>query len=195
MNQLLEWDRQLFYFINHSTVNDFFDGIMPWLRTANFWIPLYLFVISFATINFGKKGWLWVLYAVCTIILCNYISSDIIKELIWRTRPCRDESFNQYVRLIVPYCPSSSSFTSSHAVNHFGMAAFIFFTGRHLFHRWLLLFFAWAFIIIFAQVYVGVHYPLDVLSGAIVGYLTGWGIATLFNKRAGLLNFGHQRTA
>ena len=195
MNQLLEWDKKLFFLINHSGVNDFFDATMPWFRTANTWIPLYLFIIAFVTLNFGKKGWLWVLFAVITVLACNFISSDIIKELIWRTRPCRDELLQTPVRLIVPYCPSSSSFTSSHAANHFGMAAFIFFSGRHLYGRWLSLFFLWGFIIIYAQVYVGVHYPLDVLTGALVGILSGWCFARFFNRKVGLLNFGNQPTA
>lgn len=194
MQSILDWDRNLFFVINHGSANDFFDAVLPWTRTANTWLPLYLFLIAFATINYGKKGWWWVLAAGITVALTNYISSDIIKGNIWRTRPCGDISIAHQVRFIVEYCPQSSSFTSSHAANHFGMAAFIFFTGRNQFGNWLLLFFMWAFIIIYAQVYVGVHYPLDVLCGAITGTLIGYLTASIFNKRVGFTIFGNQPT-
>ena len=90
MNQLLEWDKKLFFLINHSGVNDFFDAVMPWVRDAKNWIPLYILLVAFASIKFQKKGLFWVLFAAIAVIACNFISSDIIKELIWRTRPCRD---------------------------------------------------------------------------------------------------------
>ena len=194
MQSILDWDRNLFFAINHGSANGLFDAVLPWARTANTWLPLYLFLIAFATINYGKKGWWWVLAAGITVALTNYISSDIIKGNIWRTRPCGDISIAHQVRFIVEYCPQSSSFTSSHAANHFGMAAFIFFTGRKQFGNWLLLFFLWAFIIIYAQVYVGVHYPFDVLCGAIAGTLIGYLTASIFNKRVGFTIFGNQPT-
>lgn len=194
MQSILDWDRQLFFAINHGSANDFFDTVLPWARTANTWLPLYLFLIAFATINYGKKGWIWALMAGLTVVLTNYISSDIIKELVWRPRPCRDISIAHQVRFIVEYCPQSSSFTSSHAVNHFGMAAFIFFTGKKLFGKWMSLFFLWAFVVIYAQVYVGVHYPLDVLCGAIAGTLIGYLMASIFNKRVGFTIFDNQPT-
>jgi undecaprenyl-diphosphatase len=192
METLFNWDRKFFFFINHSTANDFFDLVMPWMRNANTWLPLYLFIIAFAVINFGKKGLWWVLFAGAAVALCNYISSDLIKENILRDRPCRDAAIASRVRFLVEYCPMSSSFTSSHAANHFGMAAFIYFTGRKIIGKWLSLFFVWAFIIIYAQVYVGVHYPLDVIAGATVGLITGYAVASIFNKRFGLPIFDKQ---
>lgn len=189
---LFDWDRKLFFAINHGSVNSFFDFLMPALRNSKTWLPLYLIIVSFAIYKFKIKGLWWVLFAACAVLLCNYISSDLIKENIWRSRPCRDEVIGSHVRFIVEYCPMSSSFTSSHATNHFGMAAYIFFTGRHLFRRWLYLFFLWAALIIYAQVYVGVHYPTDVLAGGLLGILIGYSIARIYNKRFGLLIFDKQ---
>ncbi len=186
---LFDWDKKLFFLINHGSTNDFFDFLMPIMRNSKTWIPLYLIIISLSIYKFKKKGLWWVLFAACAVLLCNYISSDIIKENIWRSRPCRDTLIGSQVRFIVEYCPMSSSFTSSHATNHFGMAAFIYFTGKSLFKNWLSLFFLWAFIIIYAQVYVGVHYPIDVIAGAVLGTLIGYAIAKLYNKRFGLLIF------
>jgi undecaprenyl-diphosphatase len=86
----------------------------------------------------------------------------------------------------VAYCPESSSFTSSHAVNHFAAAMFIFTTFRKsLSWKWALLF-IWAFLISYAQVYVGVHFPFDVFCGAIVGVILGYIPAKIFNTTIGL---------
>jgi undecaprenyl-diphosphatase len=123
-----------------------------------------------------------------TAMLGDFISSDIIKENIHRLRPCREPALADSVRFIVSYCPKSSSFTSSHAVNHFAMATFFFITLRNLWGHWAKAFYLWAFIIIYAQVYVGVHYPLDVLSGAIIGSLIGMAIAYAFNKNYNLVD-------
>jgi undecaprenyl-diphosphatase len=84
-------------------------------------------------------------------------------------------------------CGTGGGFTSAHAANHFGLAMFLFITLRPILGNWLYLFFVWAAIICFAQVYVGVHYPFDILAGAILGCLVGWGIATIFIKRNGPL--------
>jgi membrane-associated phospholipid phosphatase len=196
MQQLFEWDQQFFFAINNGTVNSFFDWLMPIMRNSKTWVPLYIFILIFAFYKFRIKGIWWFLFAGCAVILCNYISSDLIKENIWRIRPCRDTLLAGQVRVFPGlYCPSSSSFTSSHAANHFGMAAYIFFTAGKQLRRWLWLFFIWAFIIIYAQVYVGVHYPGDVLAGSLVGLLTGGFVARIFNKRFGLLTFDNLPTA
>jgi undecaprenyl-diphosphatase len=86
----------------------------------------------------------------------------------------------------VGYRPQSSSFTSSHAANHFGMAIFLYLTLKNDFGKWPLLFFLWAFSISFAQVYVGVHYPLDVTCGALIGILIGYLCGKSFNRNYGL---------
>jgi len=84
------------------------------------------------------------------------------------------------------YCPGSGSFTSSHATNHFGLATFIFFTMRTYFKNWAYLFFVWAAIISYGQVYVGIHYPLDVIGGAVLGWGIGLLTSFIFNNRIGL---------
>ena len=90
------------------------------------------------------------------------------------------------IRVLVNYCPMSSSFTSSHACNHFAAATFIFSTLRHT-GRWWWIVFAWAFFISYSQIYVGVHYPVDVLCGAILGCLIGLGVSLLFRRQFGML--------
>jgi undecaprenyl-diphosphatase len=86
------------------------------------------------------------------------------------------------VRLLLDHCSGGFSFTSSHAANHFGLAMFIFMTIQPLFKKYTWLFFIWAAVIAYAQVYVGVHYPLDIFVGALIGLFIGWFIGSVFNK-------------
>lgn len=187
MEKLIQLDRELFRLINNRWHNDLFDMVMPFLRNSNFWNPLYLFLLVFALVNFRKgTGW-WILYAAGTVILSNFLSSDIIKENIFRLRPCNDPNLVDSIRVLVTYRPQSSSFTSSHAMNHFAMAAFYYYTLKGFIGKWGLLFFAWAAAISYAQVYVGVHFPLDVTCGGLIGFVFGYLSARTFNKNYELL--------
>ena len=90
------------------------------------------------------------------------------------------------LRVLVNYRPQSFSFTSSHAFTHFAMATFFYLTLKKYLGNWMLLAFAWAAIIAYAQVYVGVHFPADVVGGAVFGILVGYLLGKLFNKQFGL---------
>ncbi len=160
---------------------------MLFTREKDIWWPLYLFLLLFAIFNFKKKSIWWIIFGVVAVVLSNFISSNLIKEHFFRLRPCNDPRFEDTIRVLVSYRPRSSSFTSSHAANHFTMATFFYFTLKRYIGKWALLFFLWALIICFAQVYVGVHYPLDVISGGLIGFIFGYLIAKLFNRNFDLL--------
>lgn len=187
MEQLLLYDRHLFKIINNQWSNSFFDWLMPWLRNSTMWVPLYLFLLLLGTVNFKKTGWWWVFFAAGTAILTDFISSGIIKHNIIRLRPCNEPDIAAWVNVLVGYRPQSSSFTSSHATNHFGIAMFFYLTLKPYIKKWAALFFLWAFSISFAQVYVGVHYPLDITCGALIGLVIGYLSARSFNKNYGLV--------
>jgi membrane-associated phospholipid phosphatase len=181
------FDAWLATHINQDWGNTFFDTVLPFMRETMFWIPLYLFLLLFVTTNFGLKGWWWVMGAVLCAALSDLISSQLIKPNIFRMRPCGDEIVSQQIRFFVNYCPQSSSFTSSHATNHFAQAMFFFMTLRSVMGKWASVFFVWAFIIAYTQVYVGVHYPFDVFCGALLGCGIGFSISKLFHTRIGTL--------
>jgi membrane-associated phospholipid phosphatase len=178
-------DRKLFFIINQQWSNNFLDAVLPYWREANIWVPLYLFFIVFVLLNFGKKGWWWILAAIGTTALSDIISSGIIKGNIMRLRPCQNYEIAHQIRFLVNYCPQSSSFTSSHATNHFAFAMFVVATLKKHTSAWMYALFVWAGIVCYAQVYVGVHYPIDVLSGGLLGCLLGLFAANSFNKFAG----------
>jgi membrane-associated phospholipid phosphatase len=181
-SQILQWDKDLFFAINNGSSNTVFDAMLPYSRISNVWIPFYLFLLAFITINYKSKSIPWILFFIATVACSDWISSAVIKPNFFRLRPCQDPDLAARIRILVKYCPQSSSFTSSHAVNHFGMAMFIYTTLKNEAGKWLKLVFAWAIIIIYAQVYVGVHYPGDVICGALLGMAIGYIWAWLFRR-------------
>ena len=180
-------DEWLLVKINNDWSNSFFDFILPYFRETIFWYPLYLFVFLYVIMNFGIRGLWWLAGFLLTAALCDLVSSQVIKILIYRTRPCQDADVGNLIRFIAIYCPKSSSFTSSHATTHFGQAMFYFLTLRHI-GKWWPVAFGWAFAIVYTQIYVGVHYPFDVVSGALLGSVIGWAIGKLFLKQVGMLS-------
>lgn len=188
MQQLLQTDRYLFRLINSEWHNSFLDATLPLIRNQYLWFPFYLFMALFVMVNFKKNAFLWIIFVAALATLTDFVSSDLIKENVFRLRPCNDPEMANNLRFLVGYRPQSSSFTSSHATNHFGMATFFYFTLKKKIGNRAWGFFAWAFIIIYAQVYVGVHYPLDVIAGALVGFLFGYLPARAFNKNFPLQN-------
>lgn len=183
---LKQMDYKLFSKLNGQWHAPFFDGFIPFIRESYLWLPFYFFLILFVTINFKTKGWYWVLFFLVNAAISDVVSSRLIKEFFFRLRPCQDPVFADKIRFLVSYCPVSSSFTSSHAVNHFAAAMFIFTTFRKTVSPYWAFVFLWAFFISYAQVYVGVHFPMDVICGSIIGMILGYMIAKIFNNKIGL---------
>ncbi|MEL6719647.1 MAG: phosphatase PAP2 family protein [Bacteroidota bacterium] len=180
METILALDQILFSFINQELANPFLDTIMPYWRDKTTWIPLYLGILIVSFLKFSwKKALVFVLLLVATVGVADQISSQWIKKSVQRIRPCNDPLVKGDVHLLVD-CGSGYSFTSSHATNHFAIAFFIAFALFSDKKRWRVLLFLWAASIAFGQVYVGVHYPFDVLAGSFLGILIGWGILRLF---------------
>jgi membrane-associated phospholipid phosphatase len=186
--QLQQWDQWLFTSVNTGHANAFSDAVLPWLRDSFYWAPLYIFILVFVPLNYGNKGWWWLLLFLCTLALTDMTGTKIFKEGFERLRPCNNPELLHRMRLLLKDCPSGYSFTSNHAANHFGMAGFIFFTFRHIAKKagWLAL--GWAAVISYAQIYVGVHYPLDILGGMLLGLTVGYCSSHLFQYRFGRIN-------
>ncbi len=187
MQSLLQWDEALLKHINSEWHNSFLDSLLPLLRNQNTWVPLYLFLLLFVAFNYKNTRWWWIAFAISTVIISNFISSGLIKQNILRLRPCNDPTLESWIRLFKGiYLPQSSSFVSAHAANHFAMAMFFYTTLKKEFKTWPLVFFVWAFGISYAQIYIGVHYPTDILGGAIIGLVVGNFTGQHFNKKYSL---------
>jgi len=185
LTELIAKDQALFSIINGKWTNSVFDSVMPWVRHSNNWIPLYIVLLSFLIYKWGKKSWKWMVLVAVNVTLTDQISSHLFKPFFHRLRPCADPELMQHTRLLLDHCSGGFSFTSSHAANHFGIAIFLILTLQPLLKNFRYLFLVWAAIIAYAQVYVGVHFPLDILAGAIIGIIVGYFNGKLFHKWQG----------
>ncbi|SEN51537.1 undecaprenyl-diphosphatase [bacterium A37T11] len=179
-DHLIQLDQEIFLMINQGLSNPVFDWLMPHLRNPWTWAPLYLFILIFTIKNYKKRGIIMMLFLLMTFGLADSISSTLIKPMVTRIRPCNETVFKEVFSPRIR-CGSGFSFPSSHATNHFALAMFLImvFKKRWKHITWLGL--LWATSIGFAQVYVGVHYPIDVLAGAILGCFIGWLLGKTFN--------------
>lgn len=176
MAELLQFDEWLFRLINIDWQHSWLDQWMPMWRNKYFWAPFYLFLLSFVGINYGKKAIWWVIALSFCVLVGDTLSSKVIKKSVQRPRPCHEVSVQPEYHLGVA-CGGGYSFPSSHATNHFAVAVFVLLSlGRR--YSWIKLpLLLWAASIAYGQVYVGVHYPLDVSFGALLGSLIGWTVA------------------
>jgi len=181
MEQLLLNDYKLFYLINNLFTNNVFDFIMPLIRNKYFWVPFYVFLFSFFIINCKNQSLVIISFLLITVIIADQMSSHILKPWVERLRPCNDPDIQDSVRLLVN-CKGSFSFPSSHATNHFAIAFYLITLLGRKFKPMIPVLILWAFTIGYAQIYVGLHYPLDIIAGACLGILIGVIIGRLPKK-------------
>ncbi|MFQ6003136.1 MAG: phosphatase PAP2 family protein [Candidatus Zixiibacteriota bacterium] len=172
LENLIQLDTSLFYFFNVKLQNGLFDFLMPILTNLDYWrIPLGLLVVLLLV--FGKKrGRIAVVLLIFGIALSDQFCNNVLKPLIQRIRPCH---VLEDVHLLVN-CTNSYSFPSSHAMNIFTGCILLSSSYRKI--KTLLL--IMAILVSYSRIYVGVHYPLDVLAGAILGIFCALVVITLF---------------
>lgn len=175
MDALLNIDRQLFFFLNGGLQNPLFDVLMPFVTDLNR-KPIALVVVAILWLLLlwkgGTRGRIAALLLIPTITLSDQLNSSWLKYIIERPRPCH-ELWD--LHLLVG-CGSGYSFPSSHAVNNFAGALVL----SYFLPRWTWAFFTFAAIVAFSRIYVGVHYPSDIVAGAIVGLAIGAVVILLF---------------
>jgi len=179
LEYLTEIDKIVFLSINQGLSNQFFDFLMPILRNPYTWAPLYLFILIFAIKNYKKRGIIMILFFLLSFGIGDMVSASVIKPQAMRVRPCNDIPFKEQVKVRVR-CGSGYSMPSSHATNHFALGVFLLVIFRKRWKPIIWLSLGWAASISFAQIYVGVHYPIDILVGATLGTIIGIFTATIF---------------
>jgi undecaprenyl-diphosphatase len=173
-------DKFLFVIIHRDSDFSVLDPVMPWFRYPLTWVPLYLLILYFTLTRVKKKAIAFIVFSLITVIITDQLSAGVFKPFFERPRPCFDAELQPYIRNLVG-CGGLYSFPSSHAANHFGLAGFWYLSLRNLTGKkwsWLWI---WALLIGYAQIYVGKHYPLDILGGALLGLLTGSAMAKIFD--------------
>jgi undecaprenyl-diphosphatase len=154
---------------------------MYWVSDKFFWIPLYLFLFFLAYKQVGKRIWLLAISAALLILLSDQISVHAFKNVFLRLRPCHDLLLQSKVHLLNGYCGGTYGFVSSHAANTFALAMFLslFFQGRIKYFG--ILIFSWAALNAYSRIYGGVHYPADVIAGAILGMGVGIAVFKIYS--------------
>ena len=158
----------------------FGDGLMYGISNKLTWIPFYIALIFILIKSLKKQSWLVILALIVCIIIADQVSSGLIKEMVHRLRSSRNPDLENMVCLLKGYRGGKYGFVSSHAANSFGLAMLtsLFFRNR----KYTIIVFFWAANVAYSRIYLGVHYPGDVISGAIVGVGAAMLVYWLFTK-------------
>jgi undecaprenyl-diphosphatase len=170
------WDADLFKFINEAH-QPWLDGPMEIISGKLTWIPLYALLIYYLYKQLKQAVWKAIVYLLTTILFADQISSSLLKPLFKRLRPCHVEEFQSWIHL-PDGCGGMYGFCSSHAANSFAVAVgFYLLTKNKRIGAALMI---WASVISYSRIYLGAHYPLDVIMGALVGTAGAWLLFTFY---------------
>lgn len=163
LDVLQEWDIELFLKLNGAGT-PYLDEFMLFMSDKYVWIPLYLFLIFRLYQRHDKRFYLPLATIILVIVCTDQTTGSILKPFFERLRPCKEPMLDGLVYHLGK-C-RGYSFASGHAANTFGLAAIVYFLERSRFSVALLL---WAAIVSYSRIYLGVHYPADVITGALIG--------------------------
>ena len=172
MEALSTIDSDLFLFLNGLHA-DWMDGVMVLITQMWVWLPLYLILIYWTVKQYGKRCW-WIFLALALVVLCSdQLSAHVCKPLFQRLRPCYNTDLQGLIHLPKGMAGGQYGFVSSHAANTFAIAAFLT-AALHKNYKWMgVVLYLWAFISSYSRIYIGYHYPGDILCGAVLGILVG----------------------
>lgn len=177
MNKLIQWDTDLFLFLNDLN-SPFWDKIMWFVSGKYEWIPLYIILLGLIIWKYRMKSILVILMIPILITAADQISVKLFKEVFERLRPCHNSDIQHLVHTVNNKCGGKFGFVSSHAANSFALAGYLALIFRNKWFSMFILF--WAALVSCSRVYLGVHYPGDILGGAVLGLIIAGLVYMLF---------------
>lgn len=171
----MQVDYAVFEFVNQTLAHPWLDALLPVYREKTTWIPLYLLLVVLLLREYGWQRTLYVFLVVgVAIAIADQLAASVLKPLIGRLRPCANPDIADQARILVS-CGGQYSFPSNHATNHFALAHVLSLTWLADKARgYRLAIYCWAASIALAQVYVGKHFPADILFGGLLGLSIAW---------------------
>lgn len=180
MQEIIQLDKELFIFLN-TLGSTTWDGFWIFLSERTYWIPLYIFLLYLLYKNFGLKKTGLILALTLLMVLFTDQITNLFKDGFQRPRPCFTPEFEGIMRGVACERRGLYGFTSAHASNHFAIALLLGLVLRNS-YKWMLpVLIIWAALIAYSRIYLGVHFPLDVICGAAMGLILGWSFYKLFN--------------
>ncbi len=173
LEQIVHLDKELFLFLN-GLGTETWDGFWMFMTKTRNSAPLYVLLLYLVYKNFGLKKTIIVLAAIAMLITCTDQLSNFFKYGVARLRPCHDPEVSGVMRLVKSYCGGKFGYFSAHAANSFGPAMFFILLFREQVKYIGLALIIWAAVVAYSRIYIGVHFPLDVLTGMVVGTFFGW---------------------
>jgi len=172
IDTLVDYDTQVFLFLN-KLGSENWDGLWLFITHKFSSIPLYAFLLYLVYRKMGAKGTLIVMIFAALLITASDQLANLFKYGIQRPRPCKVESLQETMRFVAHGCGRFGYF-SAHASSSMAAAVYLglIFKNTYKYLPFILLF--WAFIVAYSRIYVGVHYPLDIITGMAIGGLLGY---------------------
>jgi undecaprenyl-diphosphatase len=179
LEELIVLDTELFLYLN-GRGTQFWDGFWLYItRTlSGITIPIYGLVLFCFYKNFGFKQTCAMLFTAALLFISTEQLSILFKHNIGRLRPCYNDSIQEMIRLVPNYCGGKYSYFSAHAANSSAFASFFIMLLKTKFKPISIVLVIWALLVCYSRIYLGVHFPLDVITGMVFGVFLGW----LFSK-------------
>jgi undecaprenyl-diphosphatase len=163
---LTRLDTSIFLFLN-SLYSPFWDKVMWFVSGRMEWFPLYLLLAGWVIYKFRWRSVTITIFVALLIITSDQTSVHLFKDVFQRLRPCKNTDIQHLVHLVNNYCSGRYGFISSHAANTFALATFLSLTLKNKIFSCFIFF--WATVVSYSRIYLGVHYPGDVLGGMLLG--------------------------
>jgi undecaprenyl-diphosphatase len=177
---LTELDKWLLLLIN-SHHNSFWDSMMWFASGIINWFPVYIFLLFLLIYKFRKQSWLLILLVIPLIFVSDELSSEVLKPLVHRLRPSHEPGIENLLHFVSGYRGGLYGFVSSHACNFFAVATYLHLTASGKISWLPFLMYPIVLLVIYSRIYLGVHYPSDVIAGSLLGALLGWLTARIYN--------------